>query len=460
MPTVVHAPCDPSYYQGAHWNDTSRGVTTWDLNNEHTVTPILMPRTLPNNSATVIFTCTVPKCYLAYGTIAQCPSLNFFGQDACNVVFNAWRTGSGTVTSSIPLTYILNGTIIGGCFLSGVATHGATQAFDLANVNVRNCNATIYNDMGRNTLIIRNDSTSTIQLDHVKIYRTYKMCNPHADEGNMCTFDVGEGPCYSGTATGTSGSFDATRIDTPCNCTVGGGLSYTHWQDKSKQGHTLQPGETFSWTFDFSSLTPGNYMGKSLCLFNFNQIWPKTRARGDVTLEAQLNGTLINTYYLSRYANQGLFPSHDLAKCPGTLYNDVGRNIVSLINKSSTVAVQMSDDGIDIYRIFRASTIECCEGCQTCQTCQEACEICETCQAGCEICQTCYICQPCVACYSCYASCQESCQLSCQTCYTICQSACEAACQACEAGCQQGEGGCEPYCYACQSCMTRQSSQS
>lgn len=350
LSATIHSPCDELYYyQDEHTIDQCRGVTTWNLENEFTVQPILTPYA----KATVIFTCTTPRCYSQANTIEG--GFTIYGQDACNVVFNAWRTGSGTAETSIPLYYILNDKTVGVSYLSEVSTHGATQAYELANINVAE-GSIIYNDRGLNTLVFQNNSTSTIQLDHVKLYRTYKMCNPRADYSGSCTFDTG-GPCYSGAATGTSGGFDATRIDTPCLCD-GGGLSATHWQDTTKEGSIIQAGKTLSWTFNFGDLPDNphrNYVGKSICLFNFNNVQATTGADGDIALDARLNSSLINTYYLSGKMEGNvlpLAPSHDLAK-EGD-YKDTLPNTIDLINTSS-VGVKMvgEDGGIDIYRIFQ-----------------------------------------------------------------------------------------------------------
>jgi len=68
-PIYQYYPCDPRYYVGEHSTDQARGVTTWNLENEFTVQPILMPKDQANDSATVIFTCTTPKCYSQANTI-------------------------------------------------------------------------------------------------------------------------------------------------------------------------------------------------------------------------------------------------------------------------------------------------------------------------------------------------------------------------------------------------------
>ena len=502
MSATVHSPCDEAYYyQTGHRFDQCRGVTTWNLENEFTVSPILTQQ----SSSAVTFTCTTPKCYSYWNSVpnSPCPpQFSLHGQDACNVVFNAWRTGSGTSPTSIQLQYFLNGTIVGSSYLSEVSTHGATQAYELGNVNRDNCSL-IYDDMGRNTLVFFNNSNSTIQLDHVKIYRTYKMCQPPVDYSGSCTFDYA--PCYKGTDTGTIGGFDATRIDTPCFC-GGGGLSATHWQDTIHSGSTIAPGQKLSWTFNFGALPDNphrNYVDKSICLFNFNNVQATSTVNGDVALQATLNGSLINTYYLSGKMH-ALAPSHNLAVEDN--YHDTLPNTVELVN-TSTVDVVMgggASSGVDVFRIYESSPVTCCGECQTscqtcytscygcqpcmicagcyyCQTCQEPCQPCEFCQP-CETCQPCVSCQPCVTCQPCETcvgcytcqpcvGCQVECQvgcydcMSCYFCFTSCFD-CEACysnysccqiCQDCQMPCLPCET-CQP-CQICQPCEGCQSCQ-
>jgi hypothetical protein len=466
--TIIHAPCDPDYYVGDHWRDTARGVTTWNLNNQHEI-PLLDP----GDPYTLTFTCTVPKCYalISGNTVDGSGTHPIYGRDSCNIVFNAWVYGNVSNPGTVELNYTLNGHTDRLTRISGFAQHGATQAFDLANI-------AIYNDRGMNTLVIQNVSSSTIQVDHFKIYRTYKTCNPHADEGDYCT---GEEHCDSETNTGTNGSWDDTRIDRPCNCD-NGGRGFTQIQDNIHSGSLIEKqGGSLSWTFDFSSLSGGNYVTKSICLFNFNQVYPNSTDPNnlDVPLDAVLNGETINTYYLSKWnennENKGLFASHDLAT--ESIYDDDGSNTVTLINTGS-VDVKMAEP-IDIYRIFASSTpIGCCEQCETCQTCQDTCEVeCQTCMTGCEAtcvscftcatcytaCQGCYECQDCqhpcyVSCqHPCFVSCQTGCEVSCQDCQTTCevecQTGCEVSCQVgCQVACQYCEGSCQTTCEV--SCQT------
>jgi hypothetical protein len=458
-----------------------RGVTTWNLENEFTVTPLLAP----NDSVSVTFTCTTPKCYGYQGKLSGCGTiLNFFGQDAINIHFNAWKNDSRPGTTPVQLRYDLNGSIgVGRSYLSEVTGHGATQTYELGNINAFPRCTLLYDDSGRNTFTFKNLSEYTIQLDHVKLYRIYKMCKPPVDYDGMCTFAASL-QCYAGASQPTTSGFDATRIDKPCNCTDGGGLSTTHYQDSRKAGYSISPGSSVSWTFNFGTLPYNphrNYVDKSICLINFNNVFASSGSTSDITLDAYLNGTLINTYYLSGLRTGPelpLAPSHNLAVEDGN-YQDTMANIITLVN-SSPVTIEMGQgggDGIDIYRIYESEDITpCCGECQvSCQDCQTGCEV--SCQTGCEICESCYACVTCIACYSCYIACQEACQIVCQDCQTgceiscetgcevSCQTGCEVSCQTgCEVSCQTGcevscQTGCEVSCQSCETCVSCQMSE-
>jgi hypothetical protein len=460
--STIHTPCDEAYYYQGEINSMCRGVTTWNLQNQFTVSPILAPN---GGCATVIFTCTTPKCYGANNTLpnSMCAdpvngTLNVLGQDAVNINFNAWKNDNSGGTTSVQLHYRLNDQDIGDSYLSEVSTHGATQTYELANINAQRCSL-IYNDMGRNTFVFQNLSNDTIQLDHVKIYRIYKMCTPGTDYQNACTGTDTSYPCYAEAEKLTTIGFDATCTDTPCYCERGG-LSTTHYQDRRKAGVSIPPNGTVGWTFNFGALPYNphrNYVGKSICLFNFNNIQASTDAASDNTIHARLNGVHIDTYYLSKYAGNALAPSHDLAK--ENNYHDTLPNTVELVN-ASAVTIEMGQgggDGVDVYRIYESSSVTCCGECQTtCQTCQTTCDTtCQVCVLGCEIfcymCETCETacefacqdCQTCDGCVTCNTSCQwcNTCQ-PCESCY-----GCYNSCQLCDTC----EGGCLPGCYACQS---------
>jgi hypothetical protein len=468
MSTVYqYYPCNPDFYD-IYPQNQGRGVTGWNLNNQTILNEIP-----PNQSKTITFTCTVPKCYSAYNPVVENGStIDKLGRDSCNIVFNAYTKQS--TPGTVALEFILNNQPLSKCFLSGkTSQHGGTQTFELANTS-----GSIYNDMGINTFVLHNTlSATTIQVDDLRIYRTYKLCNINACTAGSCPTCYGDTIlCHGGSITGTGGNLDYTRVDTPCNCAACGGLSFTQVHDSSKEGSIIPTGGSFSWTFQFSTISEDNYVGKSICLFNFNQVKPNTTDNNtdhDVKLVANLNGTSITTYYLNRWQDGGFFPSYDLATSP--LYNDTGYNTVTLINNGS-VDVRMLE-AIDIYRIYQSEPVPDCDSCGTgcevsCQTacatsCQTACAV--GCQTGCEVsCQT--TCQvSCQYCNTCQTQCQTSCQVcqsaceySCQDCQTTCelicqdcQTTCEVSCQtACQASCQDCQTTCETICEDCQFCVT------
>jgi hypothetical protein len=428
---------------------TGRGITTWNINNQYII-PQLTPHNTANDKATLVFTSTKPKCYMTYPT----------GKDACNILFNAYRTGSGSTIASIPINWSINGNPLSGCDLSGVANHGASQGFDLGN------GATGYDDVGSNTFVFYNNSDSTIQIDQFKILRTYKMCD-HVR--NQCPYCYGTTIICDGGSTlpVANGNLDQYRIDKPCSSHKCGGLSYTQYHDISKQGSTLPARSAFTWTFDFSTLSQYNYVGSSICIINFNGMSHNAQNDPDVSLIAKLNGNGDNpiaTFYLNSNENAGFFPSLNLANYP-SYYRDDGANTIQLYNNSD-VAIQFVNQygGIDVYRIFQTQLLETCPQDGPCNTgCEVACQSCATsCQVGCEVCEPCYGCQQgCM--YRCYL-CEESCN-NCQSeCYDVCQ-VCQ-PCEGCQYGCQDCNNcnscvGCQPCvlcqpcetCYTCASCM-------
>ena len=500
QPNVLyqHYQCDRDWVH-KHPNSQCRGITTWNIDNSHTI-PLLGP----GESTTLTFTCTVPKCYSSGNTQDGKPVQ---GRDCCLVVFNAWAKNTNTSANGddIKLKYTLNGSTldIGSC-ISRVATHGGTQAFDLGPPSLHD----IYNDMEPNSLVItnidenNNPNSSTVQIDHFKIYRAYQMCNIiDVQHDSLCTYP---GYCEPDSTAGTNGNLDSSRIDTPCNYSAGGGLSFSQCHNSTHAENTIPAGGSLSWTFNFNynyanAGYTGNYQGESICLFNFNEIHPvNTSNSDDVKVDAYLNGHHINTYYLSKKEKRSMFPSHDLAT--SQYYNVTGPNTVILQNNGD-VDIKMNDPGgIDIYRIFKTNTLlytspcdfvcqinQGCSGCQgpcqfgcyTCdvscqETCETSCQECVTCQTGCETsCQDCYTCQTecqvncqtscqincqygcevsCQDCYSCQGGCYSSCEVSCQTYCQDCQTGCQVNCQTeCQVNCQTS---CQINCQDCYNCQT------
>jgi hypothetical protein len=210
--------------------------------------------------------------------------------------------------------------------------------------------------MAKNSFIVKNNSSSTIHLDHFKVYRVYKLCNLEAEAQGYCS-SAYAGQCEPGSTAGTTGNLDSSRSDKPCTRNAGGGLSYTQYTNDTYKNTTITPGSSKSWTFDFSgNRSGGNYLGKSICLFNFNQVTTVGTASSsvsDVPVKAFLNGNEINTYWLSRENMHGMFPSHDLAQ--SSYYKDSGSNTVTLQNSGSATIKML--EAIDVYRIFRTSAL-------------------------------------------------------------------------------------------------------
>jgi hypothetical protein len=259
-----HYPCEKDWSYTS--NSRCRGITTWNTNNNYIISPIA-----PGDSRTLSFTCTVPRCYSSANTQ---DGQQVQGRDCCLIVFNAWAKDNNTPNGP-ELKYTLNDRDAGGCHISGVAAHGGTQAFDIGPPYLHD----IYNDMGPNTFIITNTSASTVQVDHFKIYRAYKMCNLRADEGGYCTITAvpkpGSFDCMAGIPTGIPGNLDSTRIDKPCHYNFGGGLSFSQCHSSVYKDSTIPAGGSFSWIFNFNSTPggfPGNYTGESMPI----QLQPNT----------------------------------------------------------------------------------------------------------------------------------------------------------------------------------------
>jgi hypothetical protein len=248
--------------------------------------------------------------------------------------------------------------------------------------------------------------------------------------------------------------------------------AYTQWHDMTHAGALLQPGSILSWTINFTNCNY-NWQGKSICLINFNNVWPTSTspyADNELALILTVNGTehTVNNYYLSKYANQPISPNYDLAQ--SNYYNDTGANTVSLKNLgASPITVSPGEyGGIDVYRIYQSTPIcdsECTVGCevscQSCNTCCDVCESCESCQVACESClDSCYLCYTVYCCQMCYGPC-VSC-VECQACETPCDTACQPCqvCQPCEMcqPCETCQSPCQIICDNCQTCVDCQAS--
>lgn len=403
-----------------------RGVTYW-------AHPSGVSYTLaPNQSRTITFTCTKPLCYE--------------GKDWCNVHFEATPKGATGSWSDTELKFSVNGAYTQNMYLSGVPDHGMWQTYDLANIPNE-----VYHDTGINTIVLTNPNNSgTIEVSGFKIQRVYRM-----KHYNYTTASTPS--CSPAVNTGSNGNLDHLREDYPCHLTTCGKRSVTTTRD-AVAGSIIPAGGCAEWVFNWSPNIPGqqnftsvNYVAQDVTLFNFNQMSATIGStfEQDVKLSAYLNGSLITTFYLSRFQNKPAFPSYDLTK--SLSYNDTSANTVRLVNNSN-VSVKFEDAyGINIYRTYQTATI--CPPCGSCNT---------SCQTGCETsCQSCYTnqsCNNCINCYLCYAwylSCQAGCEFACLD----CQAGCEIECQGCE-GCQ-GCVSCQTCqgCEECQVCVNCQGSE-
>lgn len=316
----------------------SMGITYWGYptGSNYTIQP--------NSYQDISFTCTQPKCYN--------------DKNSCNALFLSYVNSS--VNSDVQLLYYLNGdsTNWGGSYLSKHAGHSAWQAIDLSQVSN-------YQDIGLNTLRIRNTSSNTsVTIYGFQIFRVYGMCTlscegPPTDYCALGTTCPNQSPaCSSGTNQGSSGSMDSLRNDYPCNFETHGGRSYTAYDSADLAQSTISAGQCFQWNFDWSSYHGDNYQQGSVCLFNFNQIYPTQNSSGDdVQLNAYLNdsGTPFATYYLGNQANHGAAPSFNLMAASG--YNDTGANTVKLVNNSDVPVYMQDPGGINIYRIYVTNSV-------------------------------------------------------------------------------------------------------
>jgi hypothetical protein len=329
-----------------------RGVTIWDQNTNGPVLNTILPNTHKDFS----FTCTLPKCYAYYLDGHE----EYYGKDSCNFHFTAYAADSNNASAGIDLNFKLNGEGVDGSHLTGGGgtQNHLTQTFELASTYIDNhIQSGLYNDTAINTFSVYNNSSSTIIISDVGVYRAYKMCNLTADHTCMCPhYWNGKTICHEGTTPGTLGFLDSYRTDKPCNYESCGGLTYSSlWMDDHANG-TLDAYSTFTWVFNMADYAYCNYPSDVACLFNFNKMKPDSTSIASYPLHVVLNGNTIDTFYLSRAGGTSLeaFPSYDIAK--NTAYVTNGYNTVQLVN-SGNIPIIMSNDGINIYRFSNSGSI-------------------------------------------------------------------------------------------------------
>jgi hypothetical protein len=325
-------PCDLD--QPPQGNAQNRGITVWGP------TGFCLA---PSGEETLNFTGTTPECYSVQN-----------GGDVCIMQFNAYTlndTGNDTALSF----YLNNDTVpIGGTHIGGLANRGVTTAYDLV------YNNQIYNDNGVNQLKLKNlNDNAYVEIANFRIVRVYKICS--ISLSNQCQCGNYPTICSAGSSTGYQGAFDETCDDRPCNCESGGGRGLTHYHNPAYGNEVIQP---HSWMtapiyFDWSPYNGPDYLQDTICILNLNQMWATNNTTaGDAPLIANLNGENFTTFYLSKNAGQGAFPSFDLTQAQN--YNDGGFNWISLYNDSD-VPITFSPPtggGVDIYRIYESET--CC----------------------------------------------------------------------------------------------------
>ena len=315
-------------------NPGGRGITVWSLGS--------IPSTIPaNGSVSFTFTPSNPDCYDGQNHANDC-IVYFYTQPYLSSAYNA-----------IEIDLYLNGQGLGGFRIPGNANYGNRQGYDLAFTSPWQHTV--------NTLTFSNSSDVNVSL-FGEIHSSYSMTN---------LLDQCEENCSPLTPAGTVG-IDVSRLDFPCNYKTGGMRSISYIQGGPYDQHILHVGETFAWTFDFSTFSTDNYKAKHCCLLNFNKMWANsTDPNGNyTTLDAYVNGNDSNahiaTYYLVSHESSTitddyypLYPSYDLSVID--TYHDNGRNTITLTNHGP-VNVLMCDGslngsqgqnvGLNVYRVY------------------------------------------------------------------------------------------------------------
>jgi hypothetical protein len=146
-------------------------------------------------------------------------------------------------------------------------------------------------------------------------------------------------------------------VDHPCNTSYGDrSITYFHTSSPCTIPHNNSA--TFTWT---NPANPsGNYVGSSRCFFNFNQCQLTGDETGsDVQFDITLNGSTIDTQYLSYKQSHNAFPFVDLAQFGGSYKDNPGSiNTLVVYNRAPVrdiVSGIGSDNGVNIYRIYKTN---------------------------------------------------------------------------------------------------------
>ncbi|MCL1976523.1 MAG: hypothetical protein FWG55_00185 [Candidatus Bathyarchaeota archaeon] len=335
---VNHADCSAtSYTQG------QKGVTYY----KSTSNPYLNPKGQANDSWTVTWTGTRPRCY------NNSPSV-------CNVSFDV-LINSNTAANDVQVNYNLNNkSQLGPIYHSRIQGHDITTIVDISQY------LNSYNDVGVNTLTFSNQSTVGVWINNLRIMREYGMCYLPLDANNSCA--SGLSGCSPGTTYAATGSLDAGRNDCPCNYQARGGLSVTGFGSYRGAGSLVPYGSTLTWIFKNPGYHTGqtpNYVGPAVCFFNLNNVDIKaTSPDNDVRFQFDLNGHSIASMYNSRVSGHTSGAGIDLVKF--TYYNDApnATNTLQLSNKtpSTTLVLRDGEDvgqagRINIYRVYNVTKL-------------------------------------------------------------------------------------------------------
>ncbi len=325
---------DCSYYSAIQGQ---KGVTYY----ANTFNPYLYPSGQKNDTWTVTWTGTTPRCY------GHSPSV-------CNLSFDV-LINSNTAANDVQVNYNLNNTnSLGPIYHSRIQGHDLTEIVDITQYSS-------YNDVGVNTINFSNQSNVGVWINNLRIMREYYMCNLPLDMENLCT----ENGCSNGTTYAANGSLDPGRNDCPCNYEQCGGLSVTGFGSYSGAGSLVPYGGPLTWTFTnpgYASGQPANYVGPAICFFNLNNVdITGPSADNDVRFQFNLNGNSIASMYNSRVPGHTSAAGIDLVKF-GAYYNDApnATNTLKLSNYTPSATIVLKDGGvgnINIYRVYNVTKL-------------------------------------------------------------------------------------------------------
>jgi hypothetical protein len=283
---------DCNCYSGSETKGT-RGVTIWG--------PLSTDIWLPSNGGwTGSFTCTEPKCY---------HSENF-----CLLTYKI-HTSTDTnddvrVTQSYTTKY---GTSSVDLYHSKLANHDDVLTHDLAQARLNgNLNIRIYDDVGENTISFTNHSNVGVWLQSLQIVRGYNMYSLDNDQQTSCP----EKQVHLGD------NF-VEPIDYPCNFEMCGKRSFT-WFTPDNHLYPEDPGTdpgtiltrgdnniySWTWTNPPQPSAFSNYVEKSHCLFNFNNICLEKIVNQQIVYDSTVGATTTDVPFQLKISNSTLGTSN------------------------------------------------------------------------------------------------------------------------------------------------------